>query len=78
MSGRIALVTGASSGIGRAAATELARRGLQVMATARREELLKELARQTGASYIACPLEMPDGPEKILEETRRRLGRSSP
>jgi NAD(P)-dependent dehydrogenase (short-subunit alcohol dehydrogenase family) len=74
MSGRIALVTGASSGIGRAAATELARRGLQVMATARREELLKELARQTGASYIACPLETPDGPEKILEETRRRLG----
>jgi NAD(P)-dependent dehydrogenase (short-subunit alcohol dehydrogenase family) len=74
MSGRIALVTGASSGIGRAAATELARRGLQVMATARREELLRELAHQTGASYIVCPLETPDAPEKIMEETRRRLG----
>ncbi len=74
MPGRIALVTGASSGIGRAAATELTGRGLQVMATARREELLKELARQSGVSYIACPLETPDGPEKIMEETRRRLG----
>lgn len=74
MSGRIALVTGASSGIGRAAATELAARGLQVMATARREELLKELARHTGASYFACPLDAPDGPEKIMEETRQRLG----
>jgi len=73
MPGRIALVTGASSGIGRAAATELTGRGLQVMATARREELLKELARQSGVSYIACPLETPDGPEKIMEETRRRL-----
>jgi NAD(P)-dependent dehydrogenase (short-subunit alcohol dehydrogenase family) len=74
MSGRIALVTGASSGIGRATAIELAARGLRVMATARRKDLLKELARQTGASYVACPLETPDGPEKIMEETRRRLG----
>jgi 3-hydroxybutyrate dehydrogenase len=74
MSERVALVTGASSGIGRAAATELAARGLRVMATARREELLQELARQTGVSYIACPLDTPDGPETIMEETRRRLG----
>jgi NAD(P)-dependent dehydrogenase (short-subunit alcohol dehydrogenase family) len=44
------------------------------MATARRTELLKELACQTGVSYIACPLETPDGPEKIMEETHRRLG----
>jgi NAD(P)-dependent dehydrogenase (short-subunit alcohol dehydrogenase family) len=74
MSGRIALVTGASSGIGRATAAELASRGLRIMATARREELLRELARQTGASYIACPLDTPDGPEKIIEETHRLLG----
>src|SRR6266516_4101563 len=74
MSGRVALVTGASSGIGRATAVELARRGLQVMATARREELLEELARETGATYVACALDAPDAPEKIMEETHRRLG----
>jgi NAD(P)-dependent dehydrogenase (short-subunit alcohol dehydrogenase family) len=74
MSGRVALVTGASSGIGRAAAVELGRRGLRVMATARREELLQELARESGAAFVACSLDAPDAPERIMEETHRRLG----
>jgi len=41
---RTVLVTGASSGIGRATAIALARRGHQVFAAARREEALKALA----------------------------------
>jgi NADP-dependent 3-hydroxy acid dehydrogenase YdfG len=41
------LVTGASSGIGRATAIEFARRGHQVFAAARREEALAGLAAQT-------------------------------
>jgi NAD(P)-dependent dehydrogenase (short-subunit alcohol dehydrogenase family) len=40
-------VTGASSGIGRAAAVELARRGHHVFAAARREEVLADLAAAT-------------------------------
>lgn len=74
MSGRVALVTGASSGIGRATAVALARRGQRVMATARREESLAELARETGASYVACSLDDPEAPERIMAETHRRLG----
>lgn len=44
--GRIACVTGASSGLGRQAALTLARRGARVVAIARREVELAELARQ--------------------------------
>ena len=42
--GRVALVTGASSGIGEACAVLLARKGMKVVACARRKEKLEELA----------------------------------
>lgn len=43
--GKTAVITGASSGIGRAAAIELARRGANVVIAARRRERLDEVAR---------------------------------
>jgi len=46
LEGRSALVTGASSGIGRVVAKRLARAGLRVHACARRRELLDELAEE--------------------------------
>lgn len=48
--GKVALVTGASSGIGRAAAAALADHGLRVVITARRAERLNELKRELAAS----------------------------
>ena len=47
---KYALVTGASSAIGRAFALELARRGYVVLAVARRGKLLQALAREAAAS----------------------------
>jgi NAD(P)-dependent dehydrogenase (short-subunit alcohol dehydrogenase family) len=46
LNGKVALVTGASSGIGRAAALELARRGSRVVVGARRKDAIDELAAQ--------------------------------
>ena len=60
-----AWVTGASSGIGRAVALELARRGYQVFATARRAGELEALAAEaTGllGSIVAAPGDVVDRP----------------
>lgn len=42
LDGRIALITGAGSGIGRALAMELCRRGTRVLLVGRREQMLAE------------------------------------
>ena len=49
------LVTGASSGVGRAIALELARRGARVLATGRRGERLAEVA-EAAAGLEGSPL----------------------
>lgn len=51
---RLALVTGASSGIGAATARQLAREGWTVVCAARRAERIEALAAEIGGSAIAC------------------------
>jgi len=61
LEGKVALVTGASSGIGRASAIELARRGAKVVLAARRktelDELVKVLAEE-GADAAAVTVDV--------------------
>lgn len=65
LQGRIALVTGASRGIGRAAALALASAGAHVVATATNQGALEELDDEirvaTGASATLVPLDLKDG-----------------
>jgi NAD(P)-dependent dehydrogenase (short-subunit alcohol dehydrogenase family) len=68
--GSVAWITGASSGIGRACAVELGRRGAVVALSARRRERLDEVARQVeraGGSALVVPCDVCD--ETQLEAT---------
>src|SRR5260370_17215924 len=58
---QIAVVTGASSGIGKAIAISLAGHGAEVCLVARRRELLEDVAKQAhalGSRGHACPADL--------------------
>ncbi|MFB7471214.1 SDR family oxidoreductase [Kitasatospora sp. NPDC056184] len=57
---RVAVVTGAGSGIGRAVATELAAGGWRLVLAGRREEALRETAAQIGTGAAAVPTDVTD------------------
>jgi len=64
-SGKAVLITGASSGIGRGLALELARRGAKLGLVARRHELLQELAAEISAEdnqaeVVLLPVDVQD------------------
>ena len=78
--GMVAIVTGASSGIGHATTRELARRGAIVVAVARREERLRALIEDCKAdspesSYLAGDLGERAFAERVVNESVARHGR---
>jgi short-subunit dehydrogenase len=71
LSGRKALLTGATGGLGRAIALALAQRGAQVALSARKPEALEELAAElpgSGHSVLPADLAEPDAAERLAAE----------
>lgn len=72
---RVAVVTGASSGIGRAAALGLAAAGYDVAVCARRLEALKAVAAQTGGHAASCDVTDPEAVQSFFDGVLAKHGR---
>lgn len=67
---RYALVTGASSGIGREIAKQLSQRGYQLLLVARSGDQLRALADEIGAEYFVQDLSLPGGAAAVYDHWR--------
>lgn len=78
--GKVALVTGASSGIGAETAKLLAKDGMKVIAIARRLEKLKELAASIKSEFnvqiypIKCDVQQEEEILKVFKWAEEELG----
>lgn len=79
LSGKSAIVTGASSGIGSATAKALAKEGINVVLAARREERLKELKEEIekeGGKAVICVTDVTkdEDTKKLAEVSKSSFG----
>jgi short-subunit dehydrogenase len=75
LSGAVALVTGASSGIGAATAAALAAAGARLVLSGRDPGKLAAVAERTGATAIAADLSDPAEPARLAAEATKVAGR---
>lgn len=78
--GKVALITGAGSGIGRASALALLREGYSVVLTGRRREALEQTVRDSGAAgtrALAVPADVgdPAAVRALFDTTKATFGR---
>lgn len=79
LTGRVALVTGSTRGIGRAVAARLVREGAVVVVTGRDKDVAESVAAELdgdGGRAIGLPLEVsrPESVDELISEVNERLG----
>jgi NAD(P)-dependent dehydrogenase (short-subunit alcohol dehydrogenase family) len=79
MSNKVALVTGAGTGIGKAAALALLKDGYRVALVGRRKELLDKAAADSGAGdralVLPSDITKPEVVKQVFETTKKKWGR---
>lgn len=80
LGGRVAIITGASSGIGAATAVACGAEGMRVALAARRESMLRSVAEEVeavGGEALVCPADIAEAAQvaAIVGATRERFGR---
>jgi ribitol 2-dehydrogenase len=77
LKGKSVLVTGASSGIGRASAKAFAKEGMRVAVSARSTDRLRELLKELGPEAIMLPADLtnPAETDGLIHEAIAKLGR---
>jgi citronellol/citronellal dehydrogenase len=75
LQGRVVLVTGGGTGLGRAAAAELRRCGADVVICGRREEVLAATAAELGLHHVAGDVREQHDAERIVRFALDRCGR---
>ena len=80
LEGKVAVVTGANSGVGAAIAKLFAAEGATVVMTARREAALEEVSAQIeeagGKTFVmATDISKPDDPERLMAAVEEKYGK---
>jgi NAD(P)-dependent dehydrogenase (short-subunit alcohol dehydrogenase family) len=82
LTGKVAIVTGSTRGIGRASAEALAAHGAKVVISSRKQDACDEVAAEINARFgggtalaVAANISEKAALERLVEETRRTFGR---
>ncbi len=81
MKDKVSIITGSSSGIGKALSYELASKGSHIVLVARRENILKEIAKDIEHLYhvktliVKADLSLQDDCKKLIENTISTFGK---
>src|SRR5687768_5439634 len=81
LSGKVAVITGSSRGIGRAIAEAMADQGAKVVISSRKAEACREVADSINAKHSDAAVVVPasisskDALRNLVDETRSQLGR---